>query len=141
MAFDSDDAYLDYWRAHPAMGECWSADVEAYLRYDLTTDGRVLRASASEAAVRADGADLLLGAELLAASLRSISCPVALLRATRGLLNEPVPMLPDEVVHAWRPLVRELHDEVLPDTNHYSILMGAPPATKVAAALARNPPA
>ena len=31
----STEAYLDFWRAHPALAGHWTADVEAYVRYDL----------------------------------------------------------------------------------------------------------
>ena len=29
-------AYFDFWRAHPALKDAWNADIEDYLRYDLT---------------------------------------------------------------------------------------------------------
>ena len=29
------DAYLAFWRAHPALADHWTADVEAYARYDV----------------------------------------------------------------------------------------------------------
>ncbi|MBV9253064.1 MAG: alpha/beta hydrolase, partial [Actinobacteria bacterium] len=60
QTFESVDAYLDFWRVHPALQEDWSADIEAYLRYDLTGEAPELRSRVSEAAVRADGAENLV---------------------------------------------------------------------------------
>ncbi|MDN5744984.1 MAG: alpha/beta fold hydrolase, partial [Nocardioidaceae bacterium] len=39
MRFASPAAYLDFWRAHPALAECWGPDVEDYLHYDLEPAG------------------------------------------------------------------------------------------------------
>lgn len=56
--------------------------------------------------------------------LLTATCPVTLLRAPRGLLNDPSPLIPDEAVEPFRVALPQLVDEVVPDTNHYSILMG-----------------
>ena len=59
QTFPSTEAYLDFWRAHPALAGHWTPDVEAYVRYDLTGEPGQLRARAIEDAVRADGRDVL----------------------------------------------------------------------------------
>src|SRR6266705_2731937 len=51
--FPSTEAYLDFWRAHPALAAHWTPDVEAYARYDLTGEPGQLRPRAVEDAVRA----------------------------------------------------------------------------------------
>ena len=123
QTFESVDAYLDFWRVHPALQEDWSDDIEAYLRYDLTGDAPALRSRVSEAAVRADGAENLVDPGLVPDALASLRCDVTMLRATRGLLNGP-PLYPDEVVEPWRAVVPRLADEVVDDTNHYTIAFG-----------------
>jgi methylated-DNA-[protein]-cysteine S-methyltransferase len=35
MTFADTEAYLDFWRPHPALRECWSAELEAYFAHDL----------------------------------------------------------------------------------------------------------
>ena len=47
------EAYLDFWRAHPALTQNWTKDVEAYACYDLTGDPGSLRSRAREDAVSA----------------------------------------------------------------------------------------
>ena len=58
QTFDSTDAYLDFRRAHPALAGHWSADVEAYARYDLTGEPGQMRSRVSEEAFSADSRDV-----------------------------------------------------------------------------------
>src|SRR5215471_3222047 len=55
QTFPSTEAYLDFWRAHPALAAHWSPDVEAYARYDLIGEPGQLRSRVAGDAVRADG--------------------------------------------------------------------------------------
>jgi len=132
--------YKAFWRLHPALAQNWNDDVEAYLRYDVVegADG-ALRSRVAAEAVRIDGRDLLLGHETIGGALGSIECPVRLLRAPRGMFDQPPGLQPDELVDAWAPRVRSLTDDVVDDTNHYTILMGDRGASAVAAALAHTP--
>ena len=43
QSFPSTEAYLDFWRAHPALAAHWTPDVEAYVRYDLIGEPGQLR--------------------------------------------------------------------------------------------------
>jgi pimeloyl-ACP methyl ester carboxylesterase len=132
QTFASVEAYLDFWRAHPALQQDWSDDIEAYLRYDLTGDAPALRSRVSEAAVRADGAENLTDPQLVPHSLAAVECDVTMLRATRGLLNQVPPLYPEEVVAPWRAVVTNFADEVVDDTNHYTIAFGERGAKTVA---------
>jgi pimeloyl-ACP methyl ester carboxylesterase len=132
QTFESVEAYLDFWRVHPALQEDWSDDIEAYLRYDLTGEPPTLRSRVSEAAVRADGAENLVDPGLVPDALASLQCDVTMLRATRGLLNQVPPLYPDEVVEPWRAVVPRFADEVIDDTNHYTIAFGERGAKTVA---------
>lgn len=132
LEFDSRDAYLDYWRAHPAMSEDWNDDIEAYLHYDLTGEEPHLRSKVSEEAVRGDGADMIERSAAMEAALRSVTCPVHLLRAERDLMNRPASLLPDAVVDHWASVLPDFTSEVVADTNHYTIGFGARGAARVA---------
>jgi lipase len=46
QTYPDTEAYLDFWRAHPALAEHWTADVEAYARYDLSRPTPLLTAPA-----------------------------------------------------------------------------------------------
>jgi hypothetical protein len=57
------------------------------------------------------------------------------------MFGEPPGMQPDELVAAWGPQIARFTDEVVDDTNHYTILMSDRGASAVAAALAGAPAA
>ncbi|GAA3199356.1 alpha/beta hydrolase [Nonomuraea roseoviolacea] len=133
--FATPDDYVAFFRAHPAFARSWNDDVEAYVRYDLTGPPGALRSRAVEDAVREDGRWLLTGAEELGAALASIEAPLRVLRAPRGLLDQEVGMLPDELAAAWTARLPHLEDEVVPDCNHYTILFEERCASLVAARL------
>jgi pimeloyl-ACP methyl ester carboxylesterase len=138
--FPSFAAYVAFWRQHPAFAQDWNDDLEAYLRYDLAegADGG-LRSRVVADAVRADGRDLLLGHDPIVRALEAISCPVHLLRAPRGMFDQPPGLQPDELVARWAPRIANLADDVVDDTNHYTILMGERGASAVADVLAPRP--
>ena len=132
-------AYEEFWREHPALASDWNDDIVAYLRYDVGADddgGGGLRSRVVPDAVRADGRDLLTGERRFGAALGQVACPVTLLRAPRGLFDEPQPFQPDDLVHFWSDRVTTtLTDGVVEDVNHYTILMGDRGAPAVAQAL------
>jgi pimeloyl-ACP methyl ester carboxylesterase len=134
MTFPSREAYADFWRSHPAFAGpgFWNEDVEAYLDYDLGGTEPELRSVVSEEAVRADGRDLVLSADAAKTALGSLACPTVLLRAPRGLLDQPFPLVPDEAAAEAASICPALVDEVVPDTNHYLIAFGDREAKVVA---------
>jgi pimeloyl-ACP methyl ester carboxylesterase len=134
MVFPTEEAYFEFWRAHPAMEE-WSADVEAYLRYDLERVEGGYRSRVIERAVRTDGAEQIVMPDLITTSLRATRCPIDFIGAPRGLLNQPAPLIPDEVVRHWRGELPDLRANVVDDVNHYTLVLGARGADAVARAL------
>jgi pimeloyl-ACP methyl ester carboxylesterase len=136
MTFASPEDYRDFWRRHPAFAHHWNADVQSYVDYDLDGPPGRLRSKVVEAAVRADGRDQLDVAAVRAA-LTAMPGPAVLLRAPRGLADEPNPLLPEPVVDEVRRTVPELRDMRVDDTNHYLIVLGDREAAVVAAEIAR----
>ncbi len=141
MRFADRDAYLDFWRAHPAVGHLLdgptSGAVQAYLQHDLRADGDALVSSCVPDAVRADGADVLADAEVHAAVRAAVGhgIPTRLLWARRGLMDEAQGLYDEQRLAALDlpDAVRVTH---VPDTNHYSILLERGPAETVAGAIA-----
>jgi lipase len=132
QTFPSEQAYLDFFAAHPAFTE-WSGDIEAYVRYDLTGPAGAMRSRAREDAVREDGRDLLLNAETIGAALRSLTMPVLLLTAPAGMLGQPPGFLAEPLVAHWRQQLPRLQVESVPDTNHYTLVFAPHSAATVAA--------
>ena len=91
----------------------------------------------SEAAVRADGRDLLDG-DAGRKALDSLADPAVLLWAARGLQNEDRPLLPAETIADARALLAHLVVVEVPDTNHYLILLGDREAGVVADEIRRR---
>jgi pimeloyl-ACP methyl ester carboxylesterase len=132
MTFESAGAYEDYWRAHPALTRDWNAEIEAFVAYDLEGEAPAVRSRVSEEAVRADGRDTLANIKLIIDSVTAIQCPVNLIRAPRNLMDEPTPLLPDALVEHWQTVLPQLTDEVVEDTNHYTLVFNPRAAAIVA---------
>lgn len=133
--FVSREQYRDFWRAHPALanGDVDDADIVAYADYDLVGEEPELRSSVSEDAVRSDGADLFdQGADA-----QRLRVPATLLVAPRGLLDDPRPMHPLPLAQEWEAGAPEARRAIeVPDSNHYTIALGAHGARAVAEAIA-----
>lgn len=132
MDFADPEAYLDFWRAHPAFARDWSTAVEAYARYDLAGEAPHLRASAVAAAMLEDGAELY-GPDWYLDALRSLRMPVTVLRAPRGLMDAD-PLYAPGALEGFRALVPQLEVREVDDVNHYTILFADRGASRVAAA-------
>jgi pimeloyl-ACP methyl ester carboxylesterase len=135
MEFPSAEAYLDYWRPHPAFAGTWGADVEDYIRYDLDGEPPHLRPSTALAAVAGDNEDLYGGDALLGA-LGRLRVPTVLLRAERGFLDDPARLYPDEALDRARREYPGIEVRDVPGTNHYTIIMADPGAAVVARTVA-----
>lgn len=132
MTFATPEAYLDYWRPHPAFADAWSPEVEAYLTYDLEGE----RSSVSIDAVRDDSEGLL---DPTVAARRAASLPpgTVFLRAPAGMMGDPGGLYPAELVEQHRTAFPALELSDVPGTNHYTIVMADPGARAVADALVR----
>ena len=136
LTFEAPEAYHEWWRAHPAMAgsDVSPDDLVAYANHDLVGKAGALRSGVAREAVRADAGELLE----LGKPAHRLSVPVEMLRAPRGLQNDPTPMIPAELANAWAgdaPHDRRVGE--VPDTNHYTIVMGASGARVVAQAIVR----
>jgi lipase len=134
QTFPSTEAYLDFWRAHPALAGHWTADVEAYVRYDLIGEPGQLRSRCTEDAVRADGREML-AEKPFAEALQRLTRPTPLLTAPAGMFGAPPPLLLPEVVTAWTERVPALRPQVVPGVNHYTIMFDKEGAAAVSQAI------
>jgi pimeloyl-ACP methyl ester carboxylesterase len=131
MTFESLDAYVAWWQAHPAISgsDIDPAALRGYAAHDLVGEPPTLRSSVNPDVLRPDGSDVLLSDDA-----HRLALPAVLLCAPRGLVNDPNPMQPLELVRAWAaedPNRRRALQ--VPDVNHYTIGLGAAGAAAVAA--------
>lgn len=130
ITFPSVARYIEGWRAHPAFADAWDDDVDAYAHYDLVVDGGVARCVCNPAAVRADTEELV-GDPVTRTALDRVACPVHLLRADRGLFDEPdSPLIGAGELHAFAAAHPAVRVEAVPDVNHYTLVMGGGPGPR-----------
>ncbi|NUT33552.1 MAG: alpha/beta hydrolase [Hamadaea sp.] len=132
QTFPSVEAYVGFFRAHPALSARWNDDMDAYVRYDAIGEAGAVRSRVSAEAVYADGRDLLVGAEGFGDDLDKLAMPATLLYAPRGMLGEEPGMLPQPLVAHWATRSPMVRPELVADTNHYTILMTDPAAELIA---------
>jgi len=130
--YPSVEAYVEFFRAHPALGPSWDDTIEDYVRYDALETESGVRSRALDEAVRADGRDLLLAGPALDEGLRGTRRPTTLLVAPAGMFGQPPGLLPADAVAAYDAAVPALTVETVAGTNHYTILFRAEAARRVA---------
>lgn len=136
LTFPTPEAYHDWWRAHPAFARSDVADEDlvAYADHDLGGVSPQLHSTVAKDAVRADAHEMFE----MGKPAQRLTVPAELLRAPRGLQDEPSPLIAADLAQAWAdgaPAQRRVLD--VPDVNHYTIVMGAAGAGAVAQAIVR----
>ncbi|TFD48862.1 alpha/beta fold hydrolase [Cryobacterium frigoriphilum] len=126
--------YTEFWRRHPAFADDWSPGVADFARYDLDGAPFALRPSTRLEAV-GENVLQLDGADGYAEALASVTAPIDFLRAPRGLLNEPAALYDPSVVAAVRERLPALRVHEIDDVNHYTIVMSAHGAERVASVI------
>jgi lipase len=132
--FPSRDAYRRFWQAHPALQEAWSDAVADYVDYDLVGDPPELRSSVSSQAVRQDARDQYQDPDT-ADVLGGFSGPARLLVVSRGLLDQPPGLYPEEELTRWRSRLPSLTIDEVPQLNHYTLMLHPSGAARVAASV------
>jgi pimeloyl-ACP methyl ester carboxylesterase len=130
--FASEQAYLDFFRAHPALSADWTDDVAAYARYDLTGPPGQLRSRVVGDAVREDGRDVLVLAGDYLAAWEALRVPTVLLRAPRGMFGQVPGLLNDDIVADAARRRPDITIETVGEANHYTIVLADRFAARVA---------
>ncbi|WP_084126950.1 alpha/beta fold hydrolase [Demequina sp. NBRC 110054] len=133
MRFPDTQAYLDFWRAHPAFVGEWSPSLEAYFAYDLVPDGDGLRPATAYETAATDTADLLTGSALHEA-WDALAVPTRLLTVPLGLTAQPPGLYPADVLEPLLVDTPVMHERV-DGFNHYTITMSPSGAEIVAGVL------
>jgi lipase len=131
MRFASVDAYLDFWRAHPAFRRDWTPELEAYLAYDLVGAEPDLRPATSYETLEEDSIDQNTGGAI-ADALARLRHPTVLLTAERGLLDQVPALYARDRIPGLVQAHPGLQHVAVPDVNHYTIAMSERGADAVA---------
>ena len=134
QTFETEAAYLDFWRGHPAFQSDWSPRVADFARYDLDGAAPLLHPSARLAAV-AENVMELNGSGGFAEALNGLTLPIDFLRAPRGLQNEPTALYHPAAVADWSASRPNLTAHEVDNVNHYTVVMSNRGADRVARAV------
>jgi pimeloyl-ACP methyl ester carboxylesterase len=121
--FATVDEYEAYWRKHPALKGAWDEDIDAFVRGDFVEDEHGVRCVVQENAAVSDIADVMLD-RLTWTSVTRVRAPVRLLRAERGLFDDD-PVIPLPELEEFLRDHPQIAVELVPDVNHFTLLMGA----------------
>ncbi len=132
QTFPTEESYLDFFKAHPALVGSWSDGLEAYVRYDIAGEPGAFKSKANPVAVRQDGRDLFLEAASYGDDLMRLQIPALLLYAPCGMLGQEGGLMAQPVVDHWAAAAPKLSVELVPETNHYTILLSDAAASTLA---------
>jgi lipase len=120
--FATVEEYVAYWRGHPALKGAWDEDIDAYVRCDYVEAEDGVHCVAKMEAVLADMADLMFDG-VTRRSVKRVRAPVRLMRAERGLFDTG-PVIPLPELEEFLRHYPHISVEMVPDVNHYTMLMG-----------------
>jgi pimeloyl-ACP methyl ester carboxylesterase len=132
QSYPSREAYRQFWRTQPHFPpEVWGPWIGAFLDYEIEGEPPALRPRAFEQGVRTDLMEGL-DRERIVQRCRGIRVPVLLVRAPAGFVPGTPPLFPDAVVEQMRSCIPQMEDHIIPDSTHYTIIMGSRGATAIA---------
>jgi pimeloyl-ACP methyl ester carboxylesterase len=122
--FASVDEYADHWAVHPAFTNAWDDDVEAYARYDVAGEPGSMRCVVSEPGVVVDLREFLFD-EATRVALDRVRAPIHIVRADRGLFDEPdKPLIAADFLSDFAAKRLDASVECVPKANHYTVVLG-----------------
>ncbi|HWE10675.1 MAG TPA: alpha/beta hydrolase [Solirubrobacteraceae bacterium] len=123
MPFPSVQAYLTFWRQHPAFSDAWNDDVEAYVLHDLSGRPGAFRYVISVEAIETDSDDMLSD-RIDRNWIDQVQIPLHLLRAQHGVLGDENPLIEDRELDEFVSHHPTAHVEEVHGVNHYTLVLG-----------------
>ncbi|WP_298942146.1 alpha/beta hydrolase [uncultured Microbacterium sp.] len=135
MRFADVEAYLGFWRQHPAFVGEWTPEFERYLAYDLVPDGDAFRPATSYATTIEDTVDLHTGTTIHEA-VHALSRSTTLITVPRGLQNDPPGLYPLDHLAALLAQYPDIAHQRWDEFNHYTVVLGQAGAGALAGVIA-----
>jgi lipase len=122
MTFASAEEGLVYWRGHPALKDVWDEDIETFARRDFVEDEHGAHSVMKPKAALTDIRDVMLDGRTWEA-ITHVSMPVRLMRAERGMYDDG-PLIELSALDAFLRDNPHVTAELVPDVNHFTLMMG-----------------
>jgi pimeloyl-ACP methyl ester carboxylesterase len=132
--FPTRAAYQEFWAQHPAFAGGIDERMADYFDYDLIEVEGGFGSSVVGDRVREDVVSQL-SPDVLTPALERLRVPAVLLRAPRGLLDQPEALYSREEAETWDARLPLLRVVEVPDCNHYTIIFDTSPVAAVTAEL------
>jgi pimeloyl-ACP methyl ester carboxylesterase len=132
--YPDEAAHEATFRDHPALQAHWSATLTAYAAADRVAVLGGWRSAVNREAVIADGVGPLQDREVRSA-IEHLTVPTLLLRAQRGMLDEPTGLLSPTAVAAATTANPLVVARTVEDVNHYTIVFDPAGADRVVEAV------
>lgn len=129
MKFESTQAYRDFWKTNPALGNVWSPELDEYSDYDLEGTPPNLHPRTSIKALEEDVRDEFEG-DSIPKSCAGLRDEVLLVRTTRGLQDEESPLYPLAPLTVLLEHYPKITVQTLENLNHYSVVMSSEGAAR-----------
>ena len=123
------DAFLQVLQSRPMFAGRWNEYLERYFRYDVEVlPGGAVRSKVAKHAVEEELVNL--ARERLWVYHHRVRCPTLILRAPDGLLTTTDCLMTREEAEAMVNAIPKSTLVVVPNTNHYTVLLGTNPKTR-----------
>lgn len=131
VEYPSVDAYLQRLQGLPMFQGRWNEYLDRYYRYDAEAlASGAVRSKVAKHAIEEELASL--SRQRLWVYHHRVKCPTLILRAPDGLLTATDCLMTQEEAEALAHAIPKSRLVVVPNTNHYTILMGRNPKVKAA---------
>lgn len=134
VEFESEEAFFDHWKSHPAFEKYWDDAMGDALRHELVPHGDTYAVRANPEAIEVGAREITIGIEANRAASK-LNVPAHVIVVERGTLDQPGGMIPLRVAEDVVAANPELTMQYLPGLNHYTLVLGRGAGT-VAAAIA-----
>lgn len=123
LEFESEDAYFEYWKGHPAFERHWDDSMRPALGHELESTGGGLKVRANPEAIQVTAREITIDEEANEAGGR-LAVRTHLIVVERGTMDQPGGMIPLQVAKEAAAANPQLTMQYLPGLNHYTLVLG-----------------
>jgi pimeloyl-ACP methyl ester carboxylesterase len=123
MEFDSHQAFIDYWKAHPAFRKHWDDAMEPALSHELVEEDGRYSVRANPEAISVGAREITVGEESNQAAA-ALQVPTHLMVVERGTTDQSPGMIPLEIAEEATKANPNITMQYLPGVNHYTLVLG-----------------